>query len=201
MRLPSPFPLDRSSFSSPEVAPVDVLPARGRVRLPGPKSDVPRVPALRHRALHVARPKNHSRGVAPSGLLLHGGPPGRAPLVVPVVVRLLLAAHEGHRAEGLVARQRGARRGARRRRPDGGRKRADGRVGERRRGQRRAPRSGPPGGLEEQRAEEAVRVGLRRRGGGERPRPRNRHGLAPRVRGAALGVVPLLKPGGLHVAR
>jgi serine/threonine protein kinase len=129
-RLPSPFPLDRSSFSSPEVAPVDVLPARGRVRRPGPRSDVPRVPALRHRALHVARPKDHSRGVAPSGLLLHGGPPGRAPLVVPVVVRLLLAAHEGHRAEGLVARQRGARRGARRRRPDGGRKRADGRVGE-----------------------------------------------------------------------
>lgn len=57
----------------------------------------------------------------------------------------------------------------------------------------------PPGWLEEQRAEQAVRVGLRRGRGGERPRPRNRHGLAQRVCGPALGVVPPVIPGGLHV--
>ena len=57
----------------------------------------------------------------------------------------------------------------------------------------------PPGWLEEQRAEQAVRVGLRRGRGRERPRPWNRQGLAQRVCGPALGVVPPVKPGGLHV--
>ena len=69
------------------------------------------------------------------------------------------------------------------------------------RGCRRAPgfMTQPPGWLEEQRAEQAVRVGLRRGRGRERPRPWNRQGLAQRVCGPALGVVPPVKPGGLHV--
>ena len=74
------------------------------------------------------------------------------------------AAHEGHRAEGLVALQRGAQRGGRRRRADGGRERArrEGREGRRegRRGCRRASGrldSNPPDGWKSQRAEQAVR--------------------------------------------
>ena len=90
-------PLDVRSVI-PVVALVDVLPVLA-FRSAGRTFRV----GSAHGHWRFRRAAENHRGVA-AACLLHGGPPARAHLS-PVVVRPLLAAHEGHRAEGLVALQ------------------------------------------------------------------------------------------------